>query len=176
MDAATSGRLPDPMPFDAVLPTGPDPSRGPMARTRLYLWVGWAPRNPPEGWGALAERAGQAMVDAASVYIDGIDELEIGRWVESWPVLEERTRVPDGNPYYVDLLFSRNGPLRPARGLGGYTTPVEGLLITGGGTHPGPSVSGIPGQIAARKLLSVMPDLSSGRTAPKARQPEAVSA
>jgi phytoene dehydrogenase-like protein len=172
VDAATNGRLPDPMPFDAVLPTGPDPSQAPDGQDTLYLWVGWAPRNPPEGWAALRERAGQAMVDAASVYIDGIEELEIGRWVEPWPVLQERTHVPNGNPYYVDLLFARNGATRPARGLGGYTTPVKGLLISGGGTHPGPSVSGIPGQIAARKLLSVMPDLATGRAPRVASAPE----
>ena len=103
------------------------------------------------------------MVDEASRYIGGIEELEIGRFVESWAVLEERTRVPDGNPYYVDLLLSRNGPARPALGLGGYTTPIPGLYLTGGGTHPGPSVSGIPGQIAARKVLATAGDLLGPR-------------
>jgi phytoene dehydrogenase-like protein len=110
------------------------------------------------------------MVDGAARYIDGVDSLEIGRFVETWPLLAERTRVPNGNPYYVDLLFSRNGPMRPALGLGGYTTPVPGLFLSGGGTHPGPSVSGIPGQLAARKLLAVMPELrgrSLSRPAPK---------
>jgi phytoene dehydrogenase-like protein len=154
VDAATHGRLPDPMPFAAVLPTGPDPSQAPEGQDTLYLWAGWAPRRPPEGWGALTERAGQALVDGAAAYIGGINELEIGRFVEPWPVLQQRTRVPNGNPYYVDLLFARNGPMRPALGLGGYTTPVEGLFLTGGGTHPGPSVSGIPGQLAARKVLA----------------------
>jgi phytoene dehydrogenase-like protein len=155
VEAATSGRLPDPMPFAAVLPTGPDPSQAPAGQDTLYLWAGWAPRRPPEGWEALRERAGQALVDGAATYIDGVRELEIGRFVEPWPVLAQRTRVPNGNPYYVDLLFSRNGPMRPALGLGGYSTPIEGLFLTGGGTHPGPSVSGIPGALAARKVLAV---------------------
>jgi phytoene dehydrogenase-like protein len=159
VDAATRGRMPDPMPFAAVLPTGPDPTQAPAGQDTLYLWAGWAPRRPPAGWEALADSAGQAMVDHASRYIGGIESLEIGRFVETWPLLHERTRVPNGNPYYVDLLFSRNGPTRPALGLGGYTTPVPGLFLSGGGTHPGPSVSGIPGQLAARKVLATMPDL-----------------
>lgn len=155
VDAATSGRLPGPMPFAAVLPTGPDPSQAPEGMDTLYLWAGWAPRHPPEGWGEeLTARAGQGMVDAAAQYIDGLAELELGRFVEPWPVLAERTRVPNGNPYYVDLLLARNGPLRPALGLGGYKTPIAGLFLTGGGTHPGPSVSGVPGQLAARKVLA----------------------
>jgi len=167
VDAATTGRMPDPMPFAAVLPTGPDPSQAPAGQDTLYLWAGWAPRNPPEGWEALAAQAGQAMIDQATRYIDGIEQHELGRFVETWPILQQRTRVPNGNPYYVDLLFSRNGPMRPALGLGGYTTPVRGLYLSGGGTHPGPSVSGIPGQLAARKVLNTIGDL--GPRAPGAR-------
>jgi phytoene dehydrogenase-like protein len=160
VDAATTGRMPSPMPFAAVLPTGPDPSQAPGGQDTIYLWAGWAPRRPAEGWNAeFTATAGQAMVDQAKRYIDGLDELEIGRFVESWPVLQERTRVPNGNPYYVDLLFQRNGPMRPALGLGGYTTPIGGLYLTGGGTHPGPSVSGVPGQLTAKKVLASIKDL-----------------
>lgn len=177
VDAATAGRFPDPMPIAALIPTGPDPSQAPEGQDTLYLWAGWAPRKPPEGWDALAPKAAQAMVDHAAIYYDGIADLELGRFVEPWPVLEQRTRVPAGNPYYVDLLFSRNGPMRPALGLGGYTTPIAGLYLTGGGTHPGPSVSGIPGQLTARKVLRTMPDLVAGRSPRVATEPiEAVHA
>lgn len=178
VEASTSGRLPDSIPVAMVLPTGPDPSQAPAGQDTIYLWCGWAPRDPPEGWDALAPRAGQALVDQAARYVDGVAELEIGRFVEPWTVLEERTHVPDGNPYYVDLLTTRNGPLRPALGLGGYTTPIPGLFLTGGGTHPGPSVSGLPGQIAARKVLATMGELRgrTPRTATLAAVPEPVSA
>jgi phytoene dehydrogenase-like protein len=171
VDSAVDGRMPDPMPFAAVLPTGPDPSQAPAGQDTLYLWAGWAPRRPVQGWDALASSAGQAMIDGASRYIDGVASLELGRFVETWPLLEQRTHVPNGNPYYVDLLFSRNGPMRPALGLGGYTTPVPGLFLTGGGTHPGPSVSGIPGQLTARKVLASMRDL--GGRVPRAVPPSA---
>lgn len=170
VEAAAAGRLPDPLPFAAVLPTGPDPSQAPAGQDTLYLWAGWAPRRPPEGWDALKDHAGQAMVDQASRYIDGIGRLEIGRFVEPWPALERRTHVPNGNPYYVDLLLARSGPFRPALGLGGYRTPIKGLFLTGGGTHPGPSVSGIPGQLAAQTVLRTVRDLAprAPRRSPRA--------
>jgi phytoene dehydrogenase-like protein len=159
VQASQAGRLPAAPPVAIIAPTGVDPSQAPPGQDTVYLWSGWAPRRPPEGWDALAPRAGQDLVDQASRYVDGLGELEIGRFVEPWTVLHQRTRVPDGNPYYVDLVLQRNGPLRPAPGLGGYTTPVPGLFLSGGGTHPGPSVSGLPGQIAARKVLATMPGL-----------------
>ena len=42
---------------------------------------------------------------------------------------------------------------RPAPGLGNYRTPVEGIYLSGAGTHPGSSVSGAPGRACARVIL-----------------------
>jgi phytoene dehydrogenase-like protein len=44
---------------------------------------------------------------------------------------------------------------RPARGLGGYTTPVEGYYLAGAGSHPGGGVSGWPGRLAAQAALGL---------------------
>ena len=41
----------------------------------------------------------------------------------------------------------------PAPGLGNYRTPVEGIYLSGAGTHPGSSVSGAPGRACARVIL-----------------------
>ena len=38
-------------------------------------------------------------------------------------------------------------------GFAGYKTPVEGLYLTGSGTHPVAGISGMPGQNAARVML-----------------------
>ncbi|WP_174278438.1 phytoene desaturase family protein [Sphingomonas bacterium] len=156
-EAAEAGRLPEGrMPVYAALPTGADPSLAPEGQEVAYLWTGWAPRNPPGGWDALAAEAGQKIIDTAADYYGGIKEKEIGRWVEPWPDLQKRVNLTDGNPYHVDFLASREGPFRPAFGLGRYTTPVEGLYLSGAGTHPGPSVSGLPGQHTARRVLTTL--------------------
>jgi phytoene dehydrogenase-like protein len=163
VDRSSSGLLPQPFPFAALTPTGVDDSLAPAGMETLYLWVGWAPRDPAGGWtDALAHEAATSLIEHASLYYENIKDIEIGRYVEPWPLLAQRTNTPDGNPYHVDLLFSRNGPLRPAFGLGGYTTPVPGLYLTGAGTHPGPAVSGIPGQLAARTVLRTLRDLDGG--------------
>lgn len=128
-------------------------SQAPEGQDTAYLWSGLAPANPPEGWETLAKTAGQQMVSRAAGFYEGIEGLEIGRSVESPLELAARTRVPDGNPYHVDMAMLRSGPLRPALGFGGYRTPVPGLYLTGAGTHPGPAVSGIPGRLAAQTML-----------------------
>jgi phytoene dehydrogenase-like protein len=150
---AASGRLAAPMPFVGLVSTEADPSLAPAGQDTLYIWSGWTPHDPPGGWDELAEPAAKALTDHAASFYDGIEELAIGRHVEAWPELATRTRVPDGNILHVDGTLLRQGPLRPALGFGGYRTPVPGLYLTGAGTHPGGSVSGIPGQLAARVLL-----------------------
>lgn len=42
---------------------------------------------------------------------------------------------------------------RPLPELANNTTPVEGLFLTDAGTHPGGSISGIPGRNCARVIL-----------------------
>jgi phytoene dehydrogenase-like protein len=150
---AAAGRLAAPMPFVGLVSTEADPLLAPTGQDTLYVWSGWTPHDPPEGWDELAEPAAEALIGHAASFYDGIEELEIGRHVEAWPELAARTRVPDGNILHVDGTLLRQGPLRPALGFGGYRTPVPGLYLTGAGTHPGGSVSGIPGQLAARVVL-----------------------
>jgi phytoene dehydrogenase-like protein len=151
------------MPFVGLVSTEADSSLAPAGQDTLYLWSGWTPHDPPEGWAGLAEPAGQALIDHAALFYDGVEQLEIGRHVEAWPELARRTRVPDGNILHVDGTLLRQGPLRPALGFGGYRTPVPGLYLTGAGTHPGGSVSGIPGQLAARVVLGDLGERAASR-------------
>jgi phytoene dehydrogenase-like protein len=145
------------MPMVAIVPTSLDPGGAPAGEETAYLWSGFTPHRPAEGWAALTERTGDAIVRHAAEYWDGLEDQIIARRYESSPQIAARTRVTDGNVYHVDLNLLRTGPLRPARGFGGYRTPLGGFYLTGGGTHPGPSVSGIPGQLAAREILRDTP-------------------
>ena len=127
------------------------------------------PWDPAEGWTKLRDEVQQAFVEHAAQYYDGIDQLEIGRWVADPTELSEMKTLRYGNVYQVDLALTRMGPLRPALGFGGYRTPVPGYFITGGGTHPGPSVSGIPGQQAARVVARALQKDERLRHAPSPR-------
>lgn len=160
---SAGGRVPDPLPVVGIVPSEADPSLAPEGQDTAYLWAGWTPHDPHGGWDAVREDLARSVLDFVGGWYEGIDKLEVGRRIEAWPQLTERTRVPDGNILHVDGSPLRQGPLRPARGFGGYRTPVGGLYLTGAGTHPGGSVSGIPGQIAAKVVVG---DLRGGGAPP----------
>jgi phytoene dehydrogenase-like protein len=149
--AAAKGELPDLWPGYAIIPTSLDPTQAPDGQDTMYLYSGASPLDPVTPWPDLAQTAAKGLVSRASEFYDGIEELEIGRHVESWRDLESRTG--SGVMTQNDLTLPRQGPLRPALGAGGYRGPVDGLWLTGSGTHPGGTVTGIPGRLAARTML-----------------------
>lgn len=169
---AQHGQVASPMPLVAILPTALDPTGAPPGEETVYLWSGFAPHDPHGGWEAATGPTGDQIVADAGRYFDGLEGQVIARRYESSPQIAARTRVTDGNVYHVDLNLLRTGPLRPALGFGGYRTPVDGLYLTGAGSHPGPSVSGIPGQLAAREILR---DLRPTMTQPAAHGSDAVT-
>jgi phytoene dehydrogenase-like protein len=53
-----------------------------------------------------------------------------------------------------DRGIAQIGPNRPVPGWAQHRMPIAGLYQTGGTTHPGGSITGIPGRNAARVLLA----------------------
>jgi phytoene dehydrogenase-like protein len=138
----------------AGIATHADPSLAPDGADTLYLYVPITPVNPVSGWETLEAKAADGIVAKAAEFFDGIEEFEIGRCVQSPPELARRVNATLGSTVmHVDFLPHRIGPLRPARGLGDYRTPVRGLYLGGSGSHPGFGMSGLPGRLSAKELL-----------------------
>lgn len=145
--------VPDAVPFGVSIPSAVDPSQAPDGQDTVYLYAWGLPKDPSEPWPDLKKTLAERLVKELSGYYTNLESIEIGRFIESWQDLAQRTYATDGNLYHVDMALTRMGPFRPAFGLGGYRTPVPGLFISGAGTHPGPGVSGVPGQLAAREVI-----------------------
>ncbi|MEA2346351.1 MAG: hypothetical protein QOG62_138 [Thermoleophilaceae bacterium] len=166
-DAVVARRWPKQIPFIGIVPTAIDPGQGPDGQDTFWLWSGIVPANPIESWESKRDEVGQHVLAECAEYYEGLDSLEIGRCVRSGPELADRFNATDGNVYHVDPVAARFGPLRPAFGFGSYKTPVEGLFLTGAGTHPTGGISGIPGQIAGKTVIKALRGRSS-RPAPAA--------
>ena len=142
--------LPTPPVYMAVLSANDD-TLAPPGQDVVYL-ASNMPVAPSGGWTAERDRYAERLLASVSRFMDGLD-AEIGRIVSSPGDFEERYRTPRGAYFHVDMTPLRLGMNRPARGLGGYTTPVERLYLAGAGTHPGGGVSGWPGRLAAQTAL-----------------------
>lgn len=146
---ARAGHTPNDILLWSVIPTALDPSQAPDGMDTLYLFANPMPLTPNGSW----DDAAKAVVARASQFYDGIEELEIGRCHESPDDLARRVRATNGCIFHTDMTLFRLGPLRPARGLAGYRTPVTGYYLGGAGSHPSAAVTGLPGRLSAFELL-----------------------
>jgi beta-carotene ketolase (CrtO type) len=156
------GRIPldDPSMY-LVVPTVRDPSMAPEGKHTLWIEF-FAPYQiagakdglKGTGWTeALKNQVADRVLDKLADYAPNIKSAIIARHVESPPELEERIGVVQGNYYHLDMSLDQMMCFRPLPELANYQTPIEGLFLTGAGTHPGGSISGLPGRNCARVFL-----------------------
>lgn len=111
-----------------------------------------APAYPSNGWDLNKDAYTEQIWKSGLRFLDGL-QTEIGRVVSTPLDLQTRFNAPAGAYFHVDMLVTRLGINRPARGLGGYDTPISGLFQTGAGAHPSGGVTGWPGRLAAQHAL-----------------------
>lgn len=156
LEAARScvrGKVPDAIPGLAQVTNSFDPSMSPPGKDLWWFWTGLTPSYPEDGWDVARKKITDSIIKDAEMYYKGVEDMQVAIRPLVLPDIEERFWAIDGSVYHVDPTISRFGPNKPVAGFAGYKTPVEGLYLTGSGTHPVAGISGMPGQNAARIML-----------------------
>ncbi|MBD3882849.1 NAD(P)/FAD-dependent oxidoreductase [Phormidium tenue FACHB-886] len=157
------GRIPlDNPSMYAAVPTILDPSMAPEGKHTLWIeffapyQIAGAEGTGLKGTGWTEELKNQVadrVLDKFADYAPNLKSAIIARHIESPPELEERIGVLKGNYYHLDMTLDQMMCFRPLPELANYQTPIKGLYLTGAGTHPGGSISGLPGRNCARVFL-----------------------
>ncbi|MGQ4648527.1 beta-carotene ketolase CrtO [Lyngbya aestuarii] len=165
------GQIPDSNPsMYLVVPTVLDPSMAPADKHTLWIEF-FAPYQiaGAEGTGLngtgwtdeLKNKVADRVIDKLADYAPNIKNAIMARRVESPAELGARLGAYKGNYYHIDMTLDQMIFLRPLPEIANYKTPIEGLFLTGAGTHPGGSISGMPGRNCARVFLSSQEPFSS---------------
>ncbi|MBD2578953.1 beta-carotene ketolase CrtO [Oscillatoria sp. FACHB-1406] len=156
------GRIPDEDPsIYAVVPTVRDPSMAPPGQHTLWIefFAPYQIENRQDGlkgtgWtDELKNQVADRVIDKLNDYAPNLKQSIIARAVESPAELGERLGSYKGNYYHIDMTLEQMIFFRPLPELANYKTPIDGLYLTGAGTHPGGSISGMPGRNCARVFL-----------------------
>lgn len=159
----TLGEIPDSDPsMYLVVPTMLDPSMAPPGKHTAWIEF-FAPYQiaGAEGTGLngtgwtdeLKNKVADRVVDKIADYAPNVKSALIARRVESPAELGERLGAYKGNYYHIDMTLDQMVFFRPLPEIANYKTPIENLFLTGAGTHPGGSISGMPGRNCARVFL-----------------------
>jgi len=144
------GAMPPPVMWGAC-PTIFDPSQAPEGRHTAFMW-----EKVPYAMPADAESHGRELLELWQRFAPNMAGPNVlHRFVRT----PRDTEALLPNMHRGDLLVGSfaNGQVgydRPFRGAGQYRTPIPGLYLCGGSTHPGGNVTGLCGYNAASVIAA----------------------
>jgi beta-carotene ketolase (CrtO type) len=161
----TLGKIPDENPsMYVVMPTGLDASMAPPNKHTLWIEF-FAPYQiaGAEGTGLngtgwtdeLKNKVADKVLNKLAEYSPNLKHSIIARHVESPAELAQRLGTYGGNYYHIDMTLEQMLCFRPLPEIANYKTPIKNLYLTGAGTHPGGSISGLPGRNCAQMFLQI---------------------
>ncbi len=154
-DAAKYRRFAQQPALSVTVPSMSDPSLAPAGHHVAVVRVHAAPYDLEGGWTSSAKAA---CLEATLAQLTGVCPQLRDRVVAMdllTPVdLEARFGVTGGHLTYGEHAPDQLLSFRPSLATGRYATPIAGLFIGGGASHPGGGLTAGPGALAARAVLS----------------------
>ena len=153
-DAVKYGRFSEAPILDLRVPSVTDPSLAPAGHHVVSMLVHYAPYHLRGGWTDESRKTlGEAAVEALAKHVPTLRERLLSAELLTPTDLEERYGATEGHLLHgepaLDQLFS----LRPHPSCARHATPIPGLFLASGGTHPGGGISCAPGALCARAVL-----------------------
>jgi phytoene dehydrogenase-like protein len=153
-DDAKYGRASEHPYTEIVFPTAHEDGLAPKGK---HLVIGFSQFGPYElrdgSWDTERQAYGERVIAEFERYAPGFASSVEHVEVLAPPDIEERFGLLGGNIMQGELTPDQMFSLRPIPGYGDYRTPIEGMYLCGGGTHPGGGVMGIPGRNASTVIL-----------------------
>jgi phytoene dehydrogenase-like protein len=153
-DNVKYGRVPEHPTIEITLPSITDPSLAPAGKHVLHAWVQYTPyRLRDTTWDGERDRLGKIVLDTIERYAPGLSSLVTAVDVATPLDIERRYGAMDGHVYHAAQTLDQSLYMRPFAGRYDYRMPVNGLYLGGSGCHPGGGITGLPGKLAAQRVL-----------------------
>jgi phytoene dehydrogenase-like protein len=157
-DHAKYGRF-SPEPFlEITIPSAVDASLAPAGKHVMSVWMQYAPYHLKSGtWPEQREALGDLVANVVEKYAPGFKDSILHRQVLTPLDLEQTFGLTEGHIYHGEIALDQVFFMRPVPGWARYRTPIQNLYLCGSGTHPGGTISGLPGRYAAKEILKRWP-------------------
>lgn len=141
--------------LDCCVQSTIDPDMSPVGKHIMSCFVMYAPYHLAESdWDTERENLGDTVQETLEEFFPGFGDQVLHREVVTPLDIERLVGLSEGNIFAGELFASQLFLNRPAPGWNQYRTPISGYYQCGSGTHPGGCITGGPGQLAARQILS----------------------
>jgi phytoene dehydrogenase-like protein len=156
-DAAKYGRVSEQPHVEFTIPSLRWPRLAPEGKHVLVARAQYTPHRLVGG--ATWDDAGSSVVADCVTAVLGrvmprLAEHTVARAVLSPTDLETRFGLTEGAVTQGEITLDQIMFMRPVAGWGRYSTPIDGLLLGGAGSHPGPGILGAAGWLAAKRAIA----------------------
>ncbi len=143
--------------LDVTIPSLVDSSLAPKGAHVMSIHVQYAPYALKSGdWNLRREELGDGVIKALSAYAPNLPGLIVRRQILTPLDLEEKLGLSGGHMFHGEHSLDQLFAFRPLLGWARYRTPIPGLYLCGGGTHPGGGITGAPAANASREIVKVL--------------------
>ena len=140
--------------LDVRVPSLSDPTLAPAGHHVVSILAHFAPYHLRGGWNQERREAlGEAVLASLSRHAPTLRERLVSGEVLTPLDLEERLGITEGHIHHGEQCLDQLFSLRPLPSCSRHSTPVPGLYLASGGTHPGGGVTCAPGALAADAVL-----------------------
>lgn len=140
--------------MEITLPSLRDSRLAPEGAATLSALVQFAPYQLKEGWERGRPRLQAAVMAALERHAPGLSATVRGARLMVPLDIEAQYGMPGGHWHHGELQADQLFVNRPIHAASGYATPLRGLFLASAGSHPGGGISGLPGLLAAKHILS----------------------
>ncbi|TCL71172.1 NAD(P)/FAD-dependent oxidoreductase [Rhizobium sp. BK251] len=140
--------------MEITLPSLGDPSMAPVGHATLSALVQYAPYELKAGWEKGKPAFRKAILDVLERYSPGIGGSIVAESLLTPADMEAKFNLPGGHWHHGELQVDQLLVNRPVHAASRYATPLKGLYLASAGAHPGGGLSGLPGLLAANRVLS----------------------
>jgi phytoene dehydrogenase-like protein len=152
-DDAKYGRTSEHPYVEVVFPTAHEKEIAPPGKHVALCFTQFGPYELRNGsWDTEREAYGRKVVRTIGQYCPGFESSVEHMEVLAPPDIEARYGLIGGNIMQGEMGVNQMFSFRPIPDYGDYRTPIEGVYLCGGGTHPGGGVTGVPGHNCARAV------------------------
>ncbi len=134
-----------------------DSTQAPPGKHTAFLWekLPYALRGESRNWDAAREAHGRRLLAQWTEFAPNLGGAVLDAFTRS-PLDTERElpNMRGGDLLVGSFAQGQIGWNRPFAGAGNYRTPIQGLYLCGGSTHPGGNVTGLCGYNAARVIAA----------------------
>ncbi len=105
-------------------------------------------------WDDCKHEAAESVITLIDQQCPNFRNAIVGMKILSPLDLEREYGLLGGDIFHGQMHLDQSYVLRPLAGYADYRAPIRNLFMCGSGTHPGGSVTGMPGHNAAREILN----------------------